>query len=248
MPRFQPCLHVTRPSASQSLHSFQPQDEEKVGSPERQISEICQVREQTCWNGSKTLLPGLEPPQPVSSRPQVSYTLMGTPGPHVCIVSGSLFSLFLQMNSSSSRSGCFSNNASSETPAGAPADHLLSHQRGTPSGTVAATCLFVRGNGDRPALDINMYRPMNPYQPMRITWTLQNGLTLETLSTITHVTPPDIWWPNLQFCLRFLIRGYGRTQPVSPMSMDPTPVQGMIPKGLPNVEKRIRPFSDSGTV
>lgn len=127
-----------------------------------------------------------------------------------------LFSLFLQMNSSSSRSSCFSNNAGSETPAGTLADHLLSRQRRTPSGTIAATCLFFRGNGDRPALDINMYRPVNPYQLMRITWTLQNGLTLETLSTITHVAPPDTWWPDLQFCLQFLIRGYGRTQPSVP--------------------------------
>ena len=43
---------------------------------------------------------------------------------------------------------------------------------------------------------------VNPYQPIRITWNLQNGLTREMLNSTTAIHPPNTWWPDLYFDLK----------------------------------------------
>ena len=43
---------------------------------------------------------------------------------------------------------------------------------------------------------------MNPHQPIRITWKLQNGLTREMLNSTTAIHPPNTWWPDLYFDLK----------------------------------------------
>ena len=43
---------------------------------------------------------------------------------------------------------------------------------------------------------------VNPHQPVKITWKLQNGLTREMLNSTTAIHPPNTWWPDLYFDLK----------------------------------------------
>ncbi|XP_069430371.1 MLV-related proviral Env polyprotein-like [Ovis canadensis] len=47
---------------------------------------------------------------------------------------------------------------------------------------------------------------VNPHQPVKITWTLWNGLTREVLNLTTGIHPPNTWWPDLYFNLKDLIK------------------------------------------
>ena len=58
---------------------------------------------------------------------------------------------------------------------------------------------------------------VNPHQPVKITWKLQNGLTREVLNSTTAIHPPNTWWPDLYFDLKPMVnvpwaRGYLREQ------------------------------------
>ena len=58
---------------------------------------------------------------------------------------------------------------------------------------------------------------MNPHQPIKITWKLQNGLTREVLNSTTAIHPPNTWQPDLYFDLKTMVnvpwaRGYLREQ------------------------------------
>ena len=58
---------------------------------------------------------------------------------------------------------------------------------------------------------------INPHQPVRITWKLQNRLTRETLNSTTAIHPPNTWWPDLYFDLKPVVnvpwaRGYLQMQ------------------------------------
>ena len=58
---------------------------------------------------------------------------------------------------------------------------------------------------------------VNPHQPVKITWKLQNGLTREVLNSTTAIHPPNTWWPDLYFDLKPMVnvpwaRGYLRKQ------------------------------------
>ena len=43
---------------------------------------------------------------------------------------------------------------------------------------------------------------VNPHQPVKITWKLQNRLTREMLNSTTAIHPPNTWWPDLYFDLK----------------------------------------------
>ena len=43
---------------------------------------------------------------------------------------------------------------------------------------------------------------VNPHQPVKITWKLQNGLTREVLNSTTTIHPPNTRWPDLYFDLK----------------------------------------------
>ena len=47
---------------------------------------------------------------------------------------------------------------------------------------------------------------VNPHQPVKITWTLWNGLTREVLNLTTGIHPPNTWWPDVYFNLKDLIK------------------------------------------
>ncbi|XDB51726.1 hypothetical protein ABFV05_005342 [Capra hircus] len=46
---------------------------------------------------------------------------------------------------------------------------------------------------------------VNPHQPVKITWKLQNGLTREVLNSTTAIHPPNTRWPDLYFDLKPMV-------------------------------------------
>ncbi|XDA74082.1 hypothetical protein R6Z07F_004300 [Ovis aries] len=65
---------------------------------------------------------------------------------------------------------------------------------------------------------------VNPHQPVKITWKLQNGLTREVLNSTTAIHPPNTWWPDLYFDLK-------------PMEIRAPPCG--VPSSLPSVSSAI---------
>ena len=60
---------------------------------------------------------------------------------------------------------------------------------------------------------------VNPHQPVKISWKLQNGLTREmvNVNSTTAIHPPNTWWPDLYFDLKLMVnvpwtRGYLQEQ------------------------------------
>ncbi|XDA85834.1 hypothetical protein R6Z07F_015587 [Ovis aries] len=43
---------------------------------------------------------------------------------------------------------------------------------------------------------------VNPHQPIKITWKIENRLTREMLNSTTAIHPPNTWWPDLYFDLK----------------------------------------------
>ena len=46
---------------------------------------------------------------------------------------------------------------------------------------------------------------VNPHQPVKNTWKLQNRLTREMLNSTTAIHPSNTWWPDLYFDLKLVV-------------------------------------------